>query len=200
MEIPKVIHQIWFSNSPQPLPIVCQENQRRLKKLHPDWVFLTWGGLEFSDAISGDLIPRIRNLGIRSDMLRYEILYKYGGVYLDFDMVCVKPIDRIIKDFTCFAGKQGGGCGNSIMGCTPKHPAMRTLIEMILERHSEDKLTTSDWRGVYDITGAGTVTGVFGARGDTTTIEARLMGNKDARYLQHMQMGTWQQKKSPVLS
>ena len=36
-----------------------------------------------------------KNLGMKSDILRYEILMKYGGIYVDTDYECLKNIGRL---------------------------------------------------------------------------------------------------------
>lgn len=38
----------------------------------------------------------LQNPGLKSDMLRYLLLYIKGGVYADTDTVCLKPIDKWI--------------------------------------------------------------------------------------------------------
>lgn len=37
------------------------------------------------------------NYGEQSDILRYELLYLYGGVYVDTDMQAVRPLDDLCK-------------------------------------------------------------------------------------------------------
>ena len=33
----------------------------------------------------------------KADILRWEILYKYGGVFVDADSICIEPFDKLIK-------------------------------------------------------------------------------------------------------
>ena len=40
------------------------------------------------------LIDSIENKGCKSDILRYEILYQYGGIYVDTDFESIKPIPK----------------------------------------------------------------------------------------------------------
>jgi mannosyltransferase OCH1-like enzyme len=36
----------------------------------------------------------------KSDILRYEVLHKLGGVYVDFDFLCLKNIEPLLqKDY-----------------------------------------------------------------------------------------------------
>ena len=40
----------------------------------------------------------------KADILRWEILYKYGGVFVDADSICIEPFDKLIKKYKAFAG------------------------------------------------------------------------------------------------
>jgi mannosyltransferase OCH1-like enzyme len=40
--------------------------------------------------------------------LRYEILFKYGGVYIDTDFECIKSIDDLILNVNNFASSEDG--------------------------------------------------------------------------------------------
>ena len=37
-----------------------------------------------------------RNLAERADVLRYEILRRHGGVYVDVDVECLRPLDDLL--------------------------------------------------------------------------------------------------------
>lgn len=36
-------------------------------------------------------------MALASDLLRYEAVYLYGGVYIDFKMEALRPIDPFLK-------------------------------------------------------------------------------------------------------
>lgn len=68
---------------------------------------------------------------LRSDVLRYEILHRFGGVYVDTDFECLRPIDGLIEGVECFAAweEPGRWVNNAILGCTPGHPFLDRLID-----------------------------------------------------------------------
>ena len=68
----------------------------------------------------------------RADVARYEILHRYGGVYVDCDMRCQKPIDELC-DVPVWAAweKDGWWVNNAIMGARPGHPLFAELIEAL---------------------------------------------------------------------
>mmetsp|Transcript_19919 Transcript_19919/g.79612 ORF Transcript_19919/g.79612 Transcript_19919/m.79612 type:complete len:644 (+) Transcript_19919:629-2560(+) len=78
----------------------------------------------------------------KADLLRLEILYKYGGVYIDADMVSLeKSLDKVVSmaDDTKFLimfepdtkDKPYSVIGNSFIATTPGHPLLRMLIMYI---------------------------------------------------------------------
>lgn len=62
----------------------------------------------------------------RSDMLRFEVLERHGGVYMDTDFECRKPLDPLLEGVDFFAAllKPGGRVNNAIFGSVPGHPAL----------------------------------------------------------------------------
>ena len=46
------------------------------------------------------VMDRDLNPGLRADALRYDILNKYGGIYVDTDMALVKPINSLLSQIT----------------------------------------------------------------------------------------------------
>jgi mannosyltransferase OCH1-like enzyme len=55
------------------------------------------------------------NQSARSDVLRIELLYRFGGVYMDRDVRVLRSINRLLdRDFICSAG--GSMFSSSVMG------------------------------------------------------------------------------------
>lgn len=92
MSIPKKIHQIWIGESaiPRSWELDCKE----IKKRHPDWEYIFWGNEKVNTEL--DKMPKNvkekyqyffseKKWAYACDILRYWILYKHGGVYLDCD-------------------------------------------------------------------------------------------------------------------
>ena len=67
---------------------------------------------------------------IYADSLNLQILYQYGGIYSDTDMICVSSFDPLLsKGLSFFAGLEKPGdyyisnlavC-NALIGCAPQH-------------------------------------------------------------------------------
>lgn len=130
-KIPKIIHQIWVGPNPPP------KFMKKWKEMNPEYEYILWDDKKVSEF-------NLKNLHLynmfgeqwcgKSDVLRYEILYKYGGIYLDADCDPKRPLDDYLLDddfFTCYIneGIRGSRLANGIIGCIKKHPIMNTCIQ-----------------------------------------------------------------------
>ncbi len=142
--IPKIIHQIWVG--PKDPPAIFKDSQESLKKYHPDWEYKLWTdedipALKLYNQKYYDLST---NFGAKADILRYELLYRYGGIYLDVDFICLKPLDVLLQyDLWAAIMPVGnrGGVGNSTIGCVPGHPIMEDAILTLGESYNTYKKT-----------------------------------------------------------
>src|SRR5690606_18209558 len=77
-------------------------------------------------------------LAARSDLIRYELVARMGGVYMDTDVRCLGNIDRLmvgVRLFVCDEGRPPRACvGNYGFGATPNHPAMWTVVRELWPR------------------------------------------------------------------
>ena len=155
-KIPPVVHFIWLGS--RPFPPESVENVRSWIAAHPAWTVKFWTdrdrdapceGMEknlvkdFHFLKLGRCFAESQNWGEKSDLLRYEILFQQGGIYVDHDVECLRSFNSMHRgyDFFCaletphepFVGR-GVTCGNGIFGSRPRHPVMAQAIDLILER------------------------------------------------------------------
>ena len=81
-------------------------------------------------------------------IVRYLILYHIGGLYVDFDYQCIRPLDVLLADSTCCMGMEPtiNSCvynkslivGNALMASAPKHPYMAAIIKDMKANFSVD--------------------------------------------------------------
>ena len=109
--IPKKIHFIWLG--PKPFPPESIENIISWKRNHPNWTLYFWTDSKSRPSpIKGmkrrlvqnynflgyeSLINDSDNYGEKSDIMRYVILYKEGGIYVDHDCYCLRPFNQLNK-------------------------------------------------------------------------------------------------------
>ena len=94
--IPKVIHYCWFGY--KPLSVFAVKCIASWKKFFPDYEIKEWNETNY-DVHS---IPYIheayeaKKYAFVSDYVRFDILYRYGGLYFDTDVEVIKSMDAII--------------------------------------------------------------------------------------------------------
>ena len=103
--IPKNIHQVYFFITDKELPKKYVENQESWIKQNPDYHYTLWNATMIEQLIQ-DNYPEVAELYHsyghwirRSDVARYLVLHQYGGVYVDIDLKCRKPISHLLKNF-----------------------------------------------------------------------------------------------------
>jgi mannosyltransferase OCH1-like enzyme len=76
-----------------------------------------------------------------SDYIRLKVLDEYGGLYLDTDMLFIKPLNHLLT-YSCFIGYQKNGEVNAaIIWSTSKHPFIQTCLNKYKNmKFDEDRL------------------------------------------------------------
>lgn len=123
--IPKTFHRIWLGQNPMPADYV--EFGQTWLDLHPGWTLTDWGPqdskpVHFDYNWELEPLPVLRNQkhfdalvgnpspsGVatmpgwqatavqQADIAAYELIWRFGGVYLNADIKCVKNIEPILE-------------------------------------------------------------------------------------------------------
>lgn len=149
--IPNIVHQTWRSTD---LPIIFQKIYESNKKLNPNFEFKLWshspGNPDIDNFIQREYpdifeIFQKTKYGVqKADIARLLILYHYGGIYIDLDILCLKNIENIVDLNTdnvllCMEpdeqtksvfNKENVLC-NAFMATPAKHPLFKQAIEEI---------------------------------------------------------------------
>jgi len=141
--IPKLIHQ---TAKTRDIPPKWLAYQTKLRALHPDWSYRLWtdeDNLAFVKAEYPQLLDIYQKLPInimRVDVIRYLIVHKHGGLYLDLDYEMLKPFDKLDHDIVLpwesdgeFGPENDRVC-NSIFAAAPAHPLFKMVIDDLLAR------------------------------------------------------------------
>jgi mannosyltransferase OCH1-like enzyme len=143
--IPHMIHFIWLGT---PLPDFSRKMIESWKKFHPDWEIKLWtdADLQTFDLKNREAYNRANNWGEKSDIFRYEILLRYGGLYVDAaDFECIRSFDQLHDSCDFFVGIAYGRRGvvyNGLIGCAPNHPIMQQCVDSIRSGNGDN----SRWR------------------------------------------------------
>ncbi len=102
--IPHIIHHVWLGSE---LPSKFDDLRQGWMNVLPNWDFRLWGDADVDDILQDENRPAYnvaKDYGGKSDILRYEILTRFGGVYVDVDFICVASILDICESLDFFAG------------------------------------------------------------------------------------------------
>ena len=101
--IPPIIHQLWIGNKKAPSKHM---NTWKHKNDHMDYI--NWTEKEISRRNfkfeCHKQIEDMEEINGKADIMRWELLYHYGGVFLDADSICIEPIDDSLMKTKAFAG------------------------------------------------------------------------------------------------
>ena len=88
--IPKIIHYIWIGKNP--LPKEMQECLDSWKRYMPEYELKCWDDStlgEFSNVFMNEALEE-HKFAFASDVIRLYVIYKYGGIYMDTDVMVYK--------------------------------------------------------------------------------------------------------------
>lgn len=145
--IPKRIHQIWIGDqSKRPSDLM-----ETVREMNPTWEYTLW---------TEDNLPKLRlqsridampdsEIAGKADLIRYELLYRYGGFYIDADTVALKPFDDFLLDndsFACWENEYviPGWIANGYMATTKGNHLMQAMINRLMER-PESEYASIPW-------------------------------------------------------
>ena len=100
---------------------------------------------------------------VKSDNSRYEILNKFGGIFIDADSLWINEATNSLDDIILESEKYGFFCAkepknthiyaNGVIGCTPNHKILTDMIEHIKCNYFELKKKHGLERQIWLITG-----------------------------------------------
>ncbi|MCP5505459.1 MAG: hypothetical protein H7A38_01075 [Chlamydiales bacterium] len=156
LKVPKTIHLIWLG--PKPFPREYIDNIRSWIAHHPDWNFKFWTDRRRPPPCNGMDVKLVQNFEFqflkshfdssknwaeKADILRYEVLYQEGGLFIDYNVKCSRPFHNLHSGYDFFAclempheGINGRAIttGNAVIGARRHHPVIKGAIGKVIER------------------------------------------------------------------
>ena len=145
--IPKTLHFIWIGDEKK-IPFKCINTW---VEKNPGYTTKIWG----NNAVQSTNWKNYRQLhdmlikkdfAGAADVMRYEILFNEGGIYIDADSVCLKPLEDWLLDCNAFAIWEqelvrNNLIANGFLGSVPGGEAMKLCIEEVATKDcTENKL------------------------------------------------------------
>lgn len=150
--IPKIIHQIWIGEDIPALQALYMAKFKTMKHwkyilwtndmVTPQTFPMTWKFIQKS-VKAGKKMQKSKFAQI-ADMMRLEILYHYGGVYVDTTLEPLKNFTPLFASghtfyicnedpcgFECVGKQNKRYISNSFIASIPKHPVLKRLLTQL---------------------------------------------------------------------
>lgn len=148
--IPKVIHFIFFGFTK--FEFIHYLAVRSAAEVHqPDQIFLYYSQAPVDNPLWDAILPlvelvpvtppeefngvKLESYQYRADILRLQKLIEYGGIYLDIDIISLKPFDKLLNN-ECVLGIESGdqtlesaeSITNAVILCQPNNPFIQDWL------------------------------------------------------------------------
>lgn len=127
--IEKKIHYVWFGGEKPEKVKKCIESW---KKYLPDYQIFEWNENTYNLKQQNTFFQKCYHKKLWAfvaDYIRIDVLYHYGGIYLDTDMEIIKDITPLL-DIDLFLGYENEQkMSFGILGVIPEHELFKELYE-----------------------------------------------------------------------
>ena len=170
MTFPRLLYQVWFQGTNDPsFSAIVRENTEAWKRMNPTWRHHVVDQHRLRQACRS-ISPETEACFLRLahihiilaiDFGRYCLLYQTGGMYVDTDMWCIRPVDactalqqQITQDKPFVAVCQANPSlshvvNNGMMVSTPGHPFLRHFIldiqKKVTDHRADKEIRLKEW-------------------------------------------------------
>ncbi|TFK43434.1 glycosyltransferase family 32 protein, partial [Crucibulum laeve] len=133
--IPRIIHQTWKTET---LPVKWQGISQACRDMMPDYEYILWTDASSRDFIAEhypwflDTFDGYKYPIQRADVIRYFVLHHYGGIYIDLDIGCRRPIDPLLVFPVILPKTIPVGVSNDLMFAEKGHPFLQQTINHLV--------------------------------------------------------------------
>lgn len=163
--IPKIIHQVWPGDDPAPTDLTV-----RIRRLHPDWKYYLWRPPHIPTLENEILFRKTDIYCLKSNIVRFEMLLKYGGFYADMDWICCKPFDPMLTEPYIITQEFENDTliADYFIGCEPGWWVMQEAVDTI-KRETSKLLKCKHASEIPPIAGSGMLRRII--KGKNVTVQ-----------------------------
>lgn len=134
--IPKMLHRVHLGPNESQL---VKDAWKIAKDIHSDWECLTHNETSLDQfPIVRDYLDFSEKYSFKSDLMRLEALYNWGGIYIDTDIFCVRSFNGILNLGSIVVGYEGDvHLGSAVIASTAKNSKILLMIEDIIKELEE---------------------------------------------------------------
>lgn len=127
--IPKKIHYVWVGKQPKPKDIsICMKSW---KKHLEGYEIIEWNESNFNIDKHPFLQAayKAKKWAFVSDYIRAYVIYNYGGIYLDTDVILLDNFDKLLNNNAFVGFENKNNPFTAVFGARPKHPFVKEMLE-----------------------------------------------------------------------
>ncbi|XP_052242265.1 uncharacterized protein LOC127852357 [Dreissena polymorpha] len=151
--IPHNIHQIWIRHHNNTeidieVPEQFEQYMKTFPKWNPSWKYYFWTH-KTSRKLLEERHPELLTFYDKtlvpvqkSDLMRYVVVYEFGGLYADLDTSCLRSLDIVTTKYACIVLPEPFEDGiiwenipyripNGVFFCRAKHPFLEQVLRTI---------------------------------------------------------------------
>ncbi|XP_065352418.1 lactosylceramide 4-alpha-galactosyltransferase-like [Cloeon dipterum] len=77
-----------------------------------------------------------------SDLVRLALLWHFGGVYMDLDVLTVRNLSLVLREANLLAADDADHLNSCVMGFERRHPLLQTLLEVVRAEYDPKSYST----------------------------------------------------------
>ncbi len=155
MAIPKTIHYVWVGGGQKSKTILrCMKTW---KKHLNEYEIIEWNEENF-DIDSNPYAKQAyeqKKWAFVSDFIRAHVVYEYGGIYLDTDVLVLDDLKHLLKNRAFVGFENEKYPFTAVFGAEPQHPLLKDMLELYEETgfvyNKTNELSQTNTRTVSDI-------------------------------------------------
>ena len=127
--IPKTIHYVWVGGSDKPKDI--KRCMKTWKKHLKDYKIIEWNESNF-DINSHPFVKKAyeaKKWAFVSDYIRAYVLYNYGGIYIDTDILVLDNFDKLLNNKAFVGFENNEHPFTATFGCIKNHPLLKDILD-----------------------------------------------------------------------
>lgn len=151
--IPKIIHYVWIGGKDKPKKVIdCIESW---KQILTDYEIKEWNEHNWpikSNQFAYESFNKGKYAFV-SDVIRLDVLAKYGGIYLDSDVLVHKKFDSLLNSPIFLGMMYKNALSTAVVGAEPENKLIKNLLQLYEDRSYDDM-----FNGRFDTNNNGTFT------------------------------------------
>lgn len=133
IQIPKIIHRVWLG--PKEMPDEFKRYGQTWADLHPGWEMKLWTEDNLPNYFQHTALMKTTTVPAwQANIVRYNAVYYFGGIYVDTDFECLKSLEPLLDGIGAFASRfreKSKALANGLFGATAGHAWMKEVLRRV---------------------------------------------------------------------